>query len=135
LINLLVFEFDDNNFIVVYSVVVVVIVIIVVVVVLMNDTHTAGSAVLQGAVCGLAGLFPEKYMQAVMGGMVSHTLFNQSETSTLSNQSVTYFVQPITAILGSTNHSLTLFNQLDTYFAQPIRHLLSSTNQRLTWFN
>ena len=31
----------------------------------------AGSAVLQGAICGLASYFPTKYMQAIMTGQVS----------------------------------------------------------------
>lgn len=31
----------------------------------------AGSAVLQGGMFGIAGLFPSEYTQSVMGGMVS----------------------------------------------------------------
>lgn len=31
----------------------------------------AGSAVLQGAICGLASMFPHNYMQSVFSGMVS----------------------------------------------------------------
>ena len=33
-------------------------------------SFSAGSAVLQGGIFGLAGLFPGQYTQSVMGGMV-----------------------------------------------------------------
>ena len=35
----------------------------------------AGSAVLQGGVFGLSGMFPKEYTQAVMGGMVSKIIY------------------------------------------------------------
>lgn len=31
----------------------------------------AGGAALQGAICGLAGMFPHAYMQSVFSGMLS----------------------------------------------------------------
>jgi len=50
---------------------------------------SAGSAILQGATCGLASYFPTKYMQAFMTGQVSlhvmlSLLFNQLTTALVS---------------------------------------------------
>ena len=44
---------------------------------------SAGSAVLQGGIFGLSGLFPEKYTQAVMGGMVKNIIYISLTSSLL----------------------------------------------------
>jgi equilibrative nucleoside transporter 1/2/3 len=76
----------------------------------------ASSAVLQGAVCGLAGLFPEKYMQAVMGGMglggLMAAAVNVLTTAVLSSpimNGLTYFLAAEFVIIAGLMCFLTLY--------------------------
>jgi len=45
--------------------------------------YTAGSGVLQGALCGLASYFPSRYMQAEMTGQVSSTVMQDDPKNIL----------------------------------------------------
>ena len=52
----------------------------------------AGSAILQGGIFGLSSMFPGKYTQAVMGGMVRIKLLLLFLAALLLKQSAAYLV-------------------------------------------